>query len=161
MATLTLPTDTVLIDPDLYTFLTNLKTNVDAGYTDAPVVVTDAASYTVLAANSKKLHVFPNVSQNTTATLPTAAAGLEYEFWYGGAAADASNHIIVSTGVFKGGITFHDEDGDVSAPLFANGSSHNTLTLVTPANYIIKVKCDGTNWYLTGYVHSATTATIG
>jgi hypothetical protein len=162
MATLTLPTDTVLIDPDLYTFLTNVKTNVDNLFASAPVVVTDAASYAVLAANTGKLHVFPNVSQNTTATLPAAAAGLTYEFMYNGAAADASNHIITgATGAFlKGGVIFHDEDGDLNSQVFANGSSHLALTIVTPFAYCVKFVSDGTYWYTNGWVHSATTPSI-
>src|SRR6188474_3071194 len=115
MATLTLPTDTVLIDPDLNTFITNVKTNVDAMYASAPVVVTDAATYAVLAANTGKLHVCPNFTASCTITLPAAAAGLRYEFWYGGAAADAADWIIVPTaGFFIGGVVFEDSGADAT-----------------------------------------------
>ncbi len=44
----------------------------------APVTITDAATYAVLAADSGKVHIFPNLTASCTATLPTAAAGLEY-----------------------------------------------------------------------------------
>ena len=47
------------------------------------VKITDAASYAVLAANSGKTHIFPNLTSSCTATLPTAAAGLEFTFQYG------------------------------------------------------------------------------
>jgi hypothetical protein len=165
MATLTLPTDTVLIDPDLYTFLTNVKTNVDATYGvgvgAAPVVVTDAANYAVLAANSGRLHVVPDCSQATTMTLPAAAAGLEYEFQYGGAAADASNHIFAPTaGFFIGNVEFHDTQADATTPVFSDGNSNDVFTLVTPATYQLKFKSDGTNWYVSGWVGSATVCTM-
>jgi hypothetical protein len=161
MATLTLPTDTVLIDPDTYTFLTNVKTNVDALYATAPVVVTDAASYAVLAANTGKLHVFPDVSQNTTATLPTAAAGLSYEFIYGGAAADASNHIINAGGAFFiGGVTFHDSGADATTSVWSDGNSNDVFTIVTPGTYRVKFVCDGTSWYVTGEITGATVCSM-
>lgn len=161
MATLTLPTDTVLIDPDTYTFLTNVKTNVDVLYAGGVVEVTDAASYAVLAADSGKVHVVPDCSQATTMTLPAAAAGLQYEFWYGGAAADASNHIIVPTaGFFIGVVTFHDTGADATTGVFSDGNSNDVFTLVTPAAYTLKFICDGTNWYVAGHVTSATVCTM-
>lgn len=127
----------------------------------APVAIADAASYAVLAANSGKLHVVPNVTASITITLPAAADGLTYEFMYGGAAADAQNHIFVPTaGFFIGGVVFHDQDGDVSSPVFSNGSSNDVFTVVIPDNYFLKFVSNGTNWYVNGYVHSATVCTM-
>lgn len=126
----------------------------------APVALSDATAYTVLAANSGRLHVVPNVTSNITITLPAAQAGLNYKFTCNLAAAEGQNHIIVVPSLLKGGVVFHDEDGDVSSTVFANGSSHTTLTLVTPQVYEINLVCDGTNWFLSGYVHSATVCTI-
>jgi hypothetical protein len=161
MATLTLPTDTVLIDPDTYTFLEGVKTNVDLMFAAAPVVVTDAASYAVLAANTHKLHVVPDCSQTTTCTLPAAAAGLKYEFIYGGAAADASNHVFTTTaGFFIGSVEFHDSQADATTPVFSDGNSNDVFTLVTPAAYNVKFVSDGTNWYVSGWVGSATVCTM-
>jgi len=162
MATLTLPVDTVLIDPDLNTFLTNVKTNLDVVYGGTPVVVTDAAAYAVLAADSGNLHVVPDVSQNTTMTLPAAAAGLNYEFIYGGAAADASNHIFVpqATEFFIGGVTFHDAQADATTSVWSDGNSNDVFTLVTPGTYRVKFVSDGTSWYVTGEITGATVCTM-
>lgn len=126
-----------------------------------PVAISDATTYAVLAANTGKLHVVPNVTSSITITLPAAASGLTYEFMYGGAAADAQNHIFVPTaGFFIGGVTFHDEDGDVSSSVFSDGDSNDVFTVVTPQNYLLKFVSDGTNWYVNGYVHSATVPTM-
>ena len=60
----------------------------------SPIVnVTDAATYTVLAANSGKTHVMPNFTASCTLTLPTAASGLEYVFISKAVAADAQNWV--------------------------------------------------------------------
>lgn len=161
MATLTLPTDTVLIDPDLYTFLTNVKTNVDTTFASAPVAIADAATYAVLAANTGKLHAVPDVTASITVTLPAAAAGLKYKFIYSGAAADAQNHIFVPTaGYYIGGVSFLDTDTDVIAAVFSDGNSNDVFTVVTPGNYELNFHCDGTNWYVNGYVNSATIPTM-
>jgi hypothetical protein len=127
-----------------------------------PVAVTDAATYAVLAADSGRVHVLPDLTATCTITLPAAAAGLNYEFWYGGAAADAQNWIIVPTaGYFIGGVVFHDQDGDLSSSVFSDGNSNDVFTVVTPeVGTVIKVWCDGTNWYLNGSVHSATVPTL-
>lgn len=126
----------------------------------APVELGDVTSYSVLAKNSGRIHVVPNVTSNVTLTLPTAAAGLTYRFVCNLAAAEGQNHIFVVPSLLKGGVVFHDQDGDVSSSVFANGSSHTTLTLVTPEVYEILLVCNGTNWILSGWVHSATTCTI-
>lgn len=140
-----------------------LKSNgvqVTTGIQMASVSVPNGASYSVLAANSGKVHVVADQGATLTMTLPAHAAGLNYEFWYGGAAADASGHRLScsGSGVFVGGVTFHDEDGDVSAPVYSNGSSNDFLDLPVPAGYIIKVVSNGTNWLVNGWLHGATTA---
>jgi hypothetical protein len=128
----------------------------------APVALAaDDTTIAVSASDSGKLHVVPDVDATSTITLPAAAAGLTFEFMYGGAAADAHDHVFVPTaGFFIGGVVFHDQDGDVSAPVFSDNDSNDVFTIVTPDNYWIKFVSDGTNWYLNGYVHSATVCTI-
>jgi hypothetical protein len=173
MATLTAPVDNILNDADQVTFNAAVKTNVDALYASIAnvvnytniggyVVVTDAANYAVLAANSNKLHVVPDCSQGTTLTLPTAAAGLIFEFQYGGAAADASNHIFIPTAsaFFIGSVEFHDTQADATTPVFSDGNSNDVFTLVTPAAYQLKFVCNGTNWYVSGWVGSNTVCTM-
>jgi hypothetical protein len=128
----------------------------------APVTTGNAAAYAVLASNSGLLHFIPDQSQNITVTLPAADAGLAYEFFYGGAAADASNHIFIPTaGFFIGGVTFHDSQADATTAVYSNGSSNDVFTLVTPAAYTVKFISNGTNWYVYGNVQSATVCTMG
>lgn len=139
-----------------------------SGLAVAPVVVTDAATYTVLAGNSGKVHVMPDLTATCTLTLPRAAAGLSYTFLYAGAAADAQNWVIntgATSEVFKGGVVHLDSDadaaGDEVVAVYSNGSTHDTLTVVTPgAGTYVTMVSNGTSWYLTGYVVSATVPTL-
>ena len=129
------------------------------------VNVTDAATYTVLAADSGKIHIMPNFTADCTLTLPTAAAGLEYIFIGKAVAADAQNWIIKSpsaTNYFIGGVSFADTDAgagadEIHAGIWSNGSTNDFLTVVTPgAGTRIHAICDGTNWIVNGQVFSAT-----
>ncbi len=77
--------------------------------TYVPVSVPDAATYTVLAANSGLVHYMPNLTASCTITLPTPKAGLWFDFAYYGVAADAQNWVITTgsdTNYFDGGLTF-------------------------------------------------------
>lgn len=129
------------------------------------VNVTDAATYTVLAADSGKIHIMPNFTASCTLTLPTAASGLEYVFIGKAVAADAQDWIIKSpsaTNYFLGGVSFADTDAgagadEIHAGIWSNGSTNDFLTVVTPgAGTRIHVICDGTNWIVNGQVFSAT-----
>lgn len=129
------------------------------------VNVTDAATYTILAANSGKIHIMPNFTASCTLALPTAAAGLEYTFVGKAVAADAQNWIIQSasaTNYFLGGVSFADTDAgagadEIHAGIWSNGSTNDFLTVVTPgAGTYIYMICDGTNWIVNGQVFSAT-----
>jgi hypothetical protein len=134
---------------------------LSGGATLAPVAIADAATYAVLVADSGKLHAVPDVTASITVTLPAAAAGLTYEFMYSGAAADAQNHIFVPTaGFYIGNVTFHDSQADATTAVFSNGSSNDVFTLVTPASYTLKFVSNGTNWYVSGHVQSATVCTM-
>jgi hypothetical protein len=129
------------------------------------VNVTDAATYSVLAADSGKIHIMPNFTASCTLTLPTAATGLEYIFIGKAVAADAQDWIIKSasaTNYFIGGVSFADTDAgagadEIHAGIWSNGSTNDFLTVVTPgAGTRIHVICDGTNWIVNGQVFSAT-----
>jgi len=129
------------------------------------VNVTDAATYTVLAADSGKIHIMPDFTSSCTLTLPAVAAGLEYIFIGKAVAADAQNWIIKSpsaTNYFIGGVSFADTDAgagadEIHAGVWSNGSTNDFLNVVTPgAGTRIHVICDGTNWIVNGQVFSAT-----
>lgn len=129
--------------------------------TYVPVIVTDVTTYTVKADNSGLVHYIPDLTATCTFTLPTPKAGLWFEFVYAGDAADAANWVITSgsnTYFFKGGLTFHDQDGDVVAPIDGNGTTNSKLTVNTPepGTRIRVESANGTNWFLNGSVLSAT-----
>jgi hypothetical protein len=133
-----------------------------------PVKVPDATTYTVLAANNGRTHVVPNLAASCTISLPAAAAGLDYEFVYGGVAADAQNWVLDAgsdTNFYLGGVVHLDTDansaGDEVVPKAGDGNSNSILTVVTPdVGTRIRLQCDGTNWYLSGFVASATVPTF-
>lgn len=128
------------------------------------VAVTDAATYTVLAANNGKTHVMPNLTADCTITFPTPAAGLDFTFQYGGAAADAQDWIFdfeSDTNYLIGGVTHLDADagsaGDEVVPVYADGNSNSKLSVLVPeVGTLVNFKCDGTNWYVNGIVVAAT-----
>lgn len=123
-----------------------------------PVAIPDATTYTVKSYNSGIVHVLPNLTADITITLPTAAEGLEYEFWYGGAAADGQDWLIDTgsdTNFYIGGLV-HLTDGtpDIEA-VYADGDSNSKMTVLTPeAGTVVRIHCNGTNWYVNGHVVS-------
>jgi hypothetical protein len=134
----------------------------------APVAVTDAATYSVLSTNSGKLHVIPDLTQDTVISLPTAAAGLHYIFMYGGVAADAHDWIIKTgsdTNYFKGGVvhidTNADAAGDEVVVVYPDGNSNSMFDFDTPQSGTrVEFVCDGTNWYINGMAVGVTAPTF-
>ena len=134
------------------------------GSVNKVVFVTDAAAVSINAKESGKIHVIPDLTADSTFTLPTEVEGLNYEFWYGGTAADAHDWIFKTTGnsnYFVGGLVGHDTDagGDDTYVVDSNGSSNSQLTVYTPiAGTLVKMVCNGTVWYINGQAVSATDA---
>lgn len=145
-----------------------MATHFIGGLAMRPVAVSDAATYTVLAKNSGKVHLIPDLTADCTITLPSAANGLAYKFIYTGAAADAQDWIIntaATTSLYKGGLVHADHDansaGDEIVPVFADASNDDTMTILTPsAGTVVEIVSDGTHWYVTGTVVSATAPTF-
>lgn len=128
----------------------------------APVFVSDATPYTVLAADSGKLHIILEQTSNITLNLPVIAAGLSYKFILGGVATEAQNWIIVATtpSFYNGGVIWTDLDDAENnvAAVYGNGSSHLTLTVTTPAaGTEIEIYSNGTEWFVHGAVVSDST----
>jgi hypothetical protein len=143
---------------------TAAEINAAADVSARIVNVTDAATYTVLAANSGRPHIMPNFTSSCTLALPTASAGLEFEFFGKAVAVDAQNWVFdtgSATNFYLGSLVFLDTDDPadtVTTGVFPNGTSNDILTVVTPAGGTrIKLICDGTNWIAGGIVISATT----
>ena len=133
----------------------------------ASVALADSAAVTLTAAtNAGRTNVVPDTSQNSTYTLPTPSAGLSFRFIYGGAAADATDHIIKTSGntlFFKGALVHHDTDqtGQTSAVVYADGNSNSILTIATPAAYVIDiVGHSSTVYYISGFVADITAPTF-
>lgn len=130
----------------------------------APISVADATTYTVLAEDSGRVHVLPNLTADITITLPTAAAGLAYEFIYGGVAADAQDWVIdtASAAAFYLGGLLYVDDNPTADSVAGNGSSNAVVNVLTPEpGTRVRVDCDGTNWILSGVVASENAPTFG
>ena len=131
------------------------------GLVATPVVLDDANTSLTAADNAGRVNIIPDAGGNRTYTLPSPSAGLYFKFIYGGVAADASNPII-STGadanfISKGGIVFHDIDGNAISSVFPNGSSNSKLTVNVPESIEINfLALDSTNWAIWGYVAADT-----
>lgn len=166
-------TDTVLWDAsdEALEFVgTNLTMDSDSIITvdsinQQVVVVTDAAEYTVLAANSGQLHVITDLAQNTTINLPTEAAGLYYKFVFcpdGTPGADeAHDHNIDTendTNFLIGGVAWSDTDAgggadETHAGIYTDGNSNSIFTINNmAAGTYFEIWCDGTNWYISGQI---------
>ncbi len=92
----------------------NSNSNSYGGQNLGLVKVPDAATYTILAADSGKIHVMPDLTADCTITFPAEAVGLVYEFWYGGTAADAQDWTFTTAAdanYFVGGAHHADTDG--------------------------------------------------
>ena len=128
----------------------------------APVFVADATPYSVLAADSGKLHIILEQTSSITLNLPVIAAGLSYKFVMGGVATEAQNWVIVATtpSFYNGGIAWTDLNDAESnlAVVYANGTSHLTLTVTTPAaGTVIEIYSNGTEWFVHSTVISDST----
>ena len=139
------------------------------GINRSAIVVTDAATYTLLAANTGMVHLIGDLSQNTDIDFPAEAAGLEYHFIYIGGAADAHDHTFdtgANANFFIGGFGFLDTDAgdaadEVNIGVFSDGNSNskflvNNVTAGSRFSYF----CDGTNWHVSGTIYSDTVPTF-
>lgn len=125
----------------------------------SPVVITDAATYTVKEYNSGVLHIFPDLTADITVTLPSPKKGLSYRFQYGGAAADAQDWIFVAGSgnavYFKGGVAWLTDGTPDIEVVYSDGNSNEVFTAFTPeAGTWIEMVSDGSIWYINGQVVS-------
>ncbi len=133
------------------------------GGIQTPMISLTDANTTILAANSGKIHLIPNVSADRVYTIPPASAGLYYEFWSTLVAADGHDVQIIgddAADFYKGMLMWLDTNGStyyaVTPP---NGSDDHTLNLILPIAFMIRMYCDGTNWFITGHVEADATPT--
>lgn len=123
-------------------------------------VVPAGGAAVVLPANGGVV-LIPLVTANVTCTLPaTPTAGLTYKFVFVGSAADAEDWVLTAAAFFAGGVVWMEEDsaGVEVASIYANGTTHNTLTVNNPAaGTYVEVIGNGTNWCLNSMIVSADT----
>jgi len=123
----------------------------------------------ILAADSGIPHIVgplaAGLAGDVILSLPAAVDGLYYTFTYVGGAADAQDFQINTgsdTNFFIGGTIQHDigatNDNIATHP---NLSSNSRINILTPdAGTYFTCFCDGTNWFYSGYVNSATNAAV-
>ena len=142
--------------------------NAAADVSSRLVSIPDATTYVVLAANSGKTHVLPNLTADCTIDLPTPASGLEYTFITNAVATEGQNWIfdtMSATNYYTGGLQFLDSDepgsGSTLVPVYPDGNSNDIMTIITPqAGTRVHMICDGTLWIVNGQVFSATAPTF-
>lgn len=145
---------------------TAAEINARAAAASRFVIVPDATPYAVLAADSGKKHIIAEQAASITLNLPVHSVGLEYEFCMGGVATEAQNWVFVATtpSFLNGGVHWADLNSVASntAVVYGNGTSHLTLTVVTPAagSIIRAYAIAGGEWLLNCIVVSDTTPTI-
>ena len=126
---------------------------------DGPVSLADGDVTLTNATHSGRILLVPDGGQDNTYTLPAPLAGSVFRFVYAGAAADATDAIIVTPGntnFYVGGVTFLDSDNEVSS-VFSNGSSNSSIQLNVPAGFDVTIiGKDTTNYQIFGNVTGAT-----
>ncbi len=135
---------------------------------DTGIVSVPDANTTILAADSGKPHLVANVSADRTFTLPSAAAGLVFEFTATVGAADGHDWIITTgsdTNYFVGAVVHLDEDAGSAADeivrVAPDGNSNSKLQINLPGGGTrVRFICDGTLWCVDGFAVSATAPTF-
>ena len=126
---------------------------------DGPVSRADTNVTLTNATHSGRILLIPDGGQDNTYTLPAPIAGSMFRFVYAGAAADATDAIIVTPGnsnFYIGGVTFLDTDNEVSA-VFSNGSSNSSIQINVPAGFDVTIMgLNTTNYQIFGSVTGAT-----
>lgn len=121
------------------------------------LVAAGGAAVTLAAAGGTVL--VPLVTANVTATLPaTPTLGLRYDFYFVGTATDAEDWVLTAAAFFSGGLAWNTHGTPDIEPVYANGSTHNTLTVNNPAaGTTVTIIGNGTTWSVTGTAVAANT----
>ena len=137
---------------------------VTKGYLMKPVAIADVTAYTVLAGDTGKLHIMPNVTADITYIFPSAQDGLVYDFIYNGTGVDSEAHIFATAAtdeLFAGGVVFHDHNiggaGIEVLAVYADFSNDDLMTVDLPqVGTHIHFVSDGSSWFVWGQVISDT-----
>ena len=121
------------------------------------------------ASDSGSYIVFDMVSANATIKLPSPSAGMWFEFFFAGTAAEAQDYIIDTqsdTNYFRGGLSILDTDAttdgaEALVAILPDGNSNSKMSLKTVDNGThFKLVSDAPLWYTTGQICSATATAV-
>ncbi len=126
----------------------------------APVSLSDGDVTLTNATHSGRVLLVPDGGQDNTYTLPAPIAGSMFRFVYAGAAADATDALILTPGntnFYIGGVTFLDTDGNAISSVFSDGNSNSSIQMNVPAGFDVTIMgIDTTNYQIFGNVTSTT-----
>ena len=106
--------------------------------------------------------VIPDGTAARTYSIPDPTAGLYFHFIYGGAAAEAHDHVIDTATAdnskyFKGGVSFVESDDSTSAGVLSDGNSNSKITIHNSVMVDLHfVGFNTTYYYIWGVVASDT-----
>ena len=129
-----------------------------SGLLATPVALADGNTTLTATTHGGRTLLVPNLTAESTLTLPSPSAGLYFKFAYAGAANDAQSLIIDAgsdTNFYIGGLS-HLDIGDDNANVYADGDSNSKVTIVPGGMDINILAKDDTNWYIWGFVCSST-----
>ena len=149
---------------------TNVKVTIGefANALSTPIALADSSISLTEAVHAHRTLIVPTIaSTDKTWTLPTPIAGMTFKFIYGAPAVGTLDALIAcgtgNTVYFEGGIAHHDtnETGQTTAMVLSNGSSNELLQMNLPLGFEINlVALTTTQWYISGWVASATAPTF-
>ena len=138
----------------------------DQGIRKSPNV--KAATVTLTQQESGRPIIIKNKTADSVYTLPAVAVGLNYKFMIveKDGAFDVEIKSPDGANFFYGGVTHLDTDAgsgnDEIRTQVSDNDSNDFLTLtLVEAGSMVEMYCDGTNWFVTGHVASATAPTFG
>ena len=127
-----------------------------------PIELGATATLTAATHGGGRPLVIPDAAQANTYSLPDPTAGLHFHFIYGGAAAEAHDHVIDTATAdnskfFKGGVSFVESDDSTSAGVLSDGNSNSKITLHNAVMVDLHfVGFNTTYYYIWGVVASDT-----
>lgn len=145
------------------THFSNLAVGSSSGggsFNKGVVVIGDETAYSVLAADTGKLHLITAVTSDVTYTLPVAVYGMEYTFQYYGGAADAEATIFTAQAgnPMLGGVVTVDTGAGTSTDAYSDLTDLTLTCDLLQGGTKISFISDGTSWYVGGTVVSDTPA---
>lgn len=127
----------------------------------ANTTVVDAGGGAITLPTGGGTVLVPLVTANATVTLPVPTVGAKYTFIFIGTATEGSEDWVLTTAAtsfFVGGLASLVHGTPDIEPVYANGSTHNTLTINTAAagTRVDLVGVSATQWAVTGYAVAIT-----